>query len=623
MYQEGFFHCNFALFPVVRSVRYWIYWNDLVQGPFELEELTSLHAFSEELPVCMEGRDEWLPAARVADLAPAIELLRSRRVPPPPPPPPPSRPPSLDPVQGEFFGEVAGQQHLFEGSDDDRKGPYSYSPSAPLATVDPEAALYTTPIRFRTSGDFSPAAPAVQPKLAPRPAIDPIPQPLPKPVIKPPEPLKETPRFEILEAPPPLPETPAPLPKTPRPTRESPIRKEIPVEIEKVAAQAPIELPPVPVDAFPEAPPAELPRISLPEVDPFEVETSQKRKAPEIRLLPWVGGFVLAIGLLGTLSYWAIDRFTSKAAIAEVARFSGRKAEPIVAPVTAPPPPPVPVPVAVVEAPRTPVVASIARKPKPIRKAAIPIAKPKPAPVVAKPVVPPPAPPVVPGLADPAPTPAEAAKWTPAPDPWIGRQNDAIQTVMDRKIFSGKKTIGAHAKSMLLSMHEKELLHAAETGERLYLPDKSSWAALREDGSVYRVYLNFSALQANGERVQTRSYQFRVDLKSKETTTDDNATRHDFFDGATAPAFEHQMMAEDIDQILSGIDLLNKQKMAQMILKRNRHSKKELKNNDQAVLAAQARVQRAIVYFRTRYPEKALQNIAQAYGFTSVLKSNG
>src|SRR5579864_6559542 len=98
-------------------MRYWIYWNDLIQGPFELDELVSLRAFSEDLLICLENRQEWLPAGRVADLFPALELLRERRNPPPPPPPPPKTPPNTTPLQGEFFHESPGQQHLF-GSDD-------------------------------------------------------------------------------------------------------------------------------------------------------------------------------------------------------------------------------------------------------------------------------------------------------------------------------------------------------------------------------------------------------------------------------------------------------------------------------------------------------------------------
>src|SRR5688500_16450449 len=95
-------------------MRYWIYWNDLIQGPFELEELTSLKAFREDLLVCLEDRQDWIPAGRIADLSPSLELMRSHRMPSLPPPPPPQHPPRLEPLQGEFFAEPSGQGHLFE-----------------------------------------------------------------------------------------------------------------------------------------------------------------------------------------------------------------------------------------------------------------------------------------------------------------------------------------------------------------------------------------------------------------------------------------------------------------------------------------------------------------------------
>ena len=63
-------------------MRYWIWWNDLTQGPFELDELVTLKAFSEDLLVCMEDREDWLPASRVADLSSAIEQLRARKAAP-------------------------------------------------------------------------------------------------------------------------------------------------------------------------------------------------------------------------------------------------------------------------------------------------------------------------------------------------------------------------------------------------------------------------------------------------------------------------------------------------------------------------------------------------------------
>ena len=115
---------------------------------------------------------------------------------------------------------------------------------------------------------------------------------------------------------------------------------------------------------------------------------------------------------------------------------------------------------------------------------------------------------------DPKAVPVADSPVPPAPDsmdPWKGKQNEAISLVTGKTLPKSKITVGSQAKSMLQEMHEKELIHAAETGERLYLPDKIAWAALQEEGPHYRVYLNFMASQASGERVQTRSYQFLVD----------------------------------------------------------------------------------------------------------------
>jgi len=68
--------------------------------------------------------------------------------------------------------------------------------------------------------------------------------------------------------------------------------------------------------------------------------------------------------------------------------------------------------------------------------------------------------------------------------------------------------------------------------------------------------------------------------------------------------------------------MLNKQKMSSIIIRKDRHNKNERKNILTAIAAAQSKLQRAIIYFRTQYPEKALQNIARAYAFTEELKSH-
>jgi hypothetical protein len=220
-----------------------------------------------------------------------------------------------------------------------------------------------------------------------------------------------------------------------------------------------------------------------------------------------------------------------------------------------------------------------------------------------------------------------AAPVSPAPAPapvdaWIGRQNEAINLVMAYPIPGTKRTVGGQAKMILEDMHEKELLHAAETGERLYLPDKIAWQALREEGPRYRVYLNFSALQASGDRAQTRSCQFAADLKDKKVGSDDSASRRDFLEAATLLTHKHDPLADEIEALLSGVDLLNKHKLRAVLAHKSRQSKKDQKAIQVSVDAARARVHRAIIYFRTRHPEKALQNVAHAYNFIPVLKGD-
>ena len=207
-----------------------------------------------------------------------------------------------------------------------------------------------------------------------------------------------------------------------------------------------------------------------------------------------------------------------------------------------------------------------------------------------------------------------------APNPWKGMQNDAIKLVQNKHLPKSKVTVGEQAKTMLQEMHEKELLHAADTGERLYLPDKMTWTALEEEGPRYRVYLNFLAMQASGERVQTRAYQFMVDLKTKDVSTDDPGAEQDLLSQPAALTFKHNPMATDIDSILGGVDIYNKHKVDLIIVKKNKRNRDERAKIETALAAAQAKVTRAVVYFRRTYTEKALQNIAHAYEFAELLK---
>jgi len=206
-----------------------------------------------------------------------------------------------------------------------------------------------------------------------------------------------------------------------------------------------------------------------------------------------------------------------------------------------------------------------------------------------------------------------------ANNPWAQRQGEAIKIVTAKTLPDSLVTVGSQARTLLAQMHEKELLHAADTGERLYLPDKMTWAALEEEGPRYRVYLNFLAMQATGERIQARSYQFIVDLKTKDVRADDPATQEDLLTHPAEARFKHNPMATDIDSILGGVDTFNKHKVRLLIVRKNSANSGERKKIEAAVNAAQTKVKRAVVYFRRTYPDSALQNVAKAYSFTDLV----
>jgi len=627
-------------------MRYWIHWNDLVQGPFELEELVSLKAFSEELPVCMEDRDDWVPARLVADLSPALEQMRSTRIPSlPPPPPPKGRPRASAPtLQGEFFGEPQGQMHMFDLGDR-MEGPQAYvrveEDFIPPGT---QSVFFTTPIHFTHAPQIivrtvvaeppPPAPVRTVPVPPPPPPVAFVPPPIetPKPVlpvetirpVEPPpvaSPIREPIRFfqapKIAEIRPPI-------------ITESAVPAEIPVP-ETIDTADDVK-PAIPLELAPDA--AEPLRATpLPDFSPEIAKTP----AVNLRVIGWALGIACALLVIMYGGYSLFDYMSSRSAI-EAARKEVQSTP--VAPAV-----PVPVkPVAVVEPVPEPRKTAPKKKISPVAptKKAEQKAKAKPAPVVVKPVAvappPPPAPEpepispaaVMPGVSAPAAVkPPEAAKpassasspaAVPAFDPWIGRHNDAIAIVTEKKVAAGKQSIGSRARIMLEEMHDKELLHAADTGERLYEPDKVTWSALREEGSRYRVYLNFSALQVNGERVQTRSYQFQANLASRDATTDDVAARKDFLEATTMLTHARNPRAKDIENMISGVDLLNKHKMRAIIVRNTRKNTKELKDIEAAVTAAEAKLQRSIAYFRSQYNDKMLMNVAKAYGFSALVK---
>jgi len=207
-------------------------------------------------------------------------------------------------------------------------------------------------------------------------------------------------------------------------------------------------------------------------------------------------------------------------------------------------------------------------------------------------------------------------------NPWKDRFKEAINLATHKKISTTGQSVGERAIVMLEGMHDKELLYAADTGQRLYLPDKIAWSALQESGPVYRVYLGFSADQANGERTQTQSYQFQANLEHHVVVTDDAASAADFLNATTSLVHKRDPRAADIQNVLSGVDLLNKQLMRAIIVKDNRKNRLEEKDIAAAIKTAMQRFQRAVIYFRSNYPDAMLQKIAQAYSFTKLLKDH-
>ena len=85
-------------------MRYWIFWNDLVQGPFEIDEMICLRAFNSRLRVCPELSREWKTAGERGELTPYLHGTETSRPPLEEPPFPPfdESSESLS-LQGEFF----------------------------------------------------------------------------------------------------------------------------------------------------------------------------------------------------------------------------------------------------------------------------------------------------------------------------------------------------------------------------------------------------------------------------------------------------------------------------------------------------------------------------------------
>lgn len=579
-----------------------------------MSELRALSAFTADLEVCEETGQEWAMVAAVPELLTHLKSPEPVVVPEnsPLPPPPPQGPPNRAVLQGELFLEPNGQQHLIgiNGNPPYYFHPSDENPELPSTGYLP---VQTSPFRF-----FAPSLPTSL-AMAPMPLVE-----LPKPVVPPipPTPIEphviEESELGVLE-PEALPEshetvepkTELPLPTTvEKPVVESPRYGKpriempqfpIPLQISAPKVEPKVEAPP-PVPIQPRLHPSPLPdfaKLSLPEI--LDLEPRPRKSRAWI----WILFGSVAIAMLGAFV------FTNRL----------HRAVEIMPPPPLPEPERMSEPPAIVEEPPIEVVKppkierKKPKKPKAIKRA------PKPEPIAeAAPVsepVPEPEPAAVPVTSIPG---MSAATENAAPDLWKGKEQEAIERVLKCKIFSGKSTIGETAKLTLLGMHDKELLHAADTGERLYLPDKLSWSALREEGSRYRVYLNFMAWQLNGERVQPRTDAFSVDLQRNGVTPADDSTQKNFFDPAGLIQHQPNTKADDIESVLSAVDTLNRHKLRSVILKSGKLKKDEQKSFQAAIDAAEKKFIKTIVYFRTKYAEKTLQNVAKAYGFTAVLK---
>jgi len=268
-------------------MRYWIYWNDLVQGPFELEELTALKALSEDLPVCLEDRTDWLPACRIADLAPVIEHLRSYRMPPPPPPPPPSGPPVVEPIQGEFFTEPSGQKSLFPDITQ-LKGPFALSDNELQMNAAYTDVYFTAPFHFQGG------APSASTATLSRPISSPAP--------------RET--FEIYTAPP-LASTLPPISKESTAVDFKNMEAETLAEPAK-ALHIPLEIYPDTPEPVQERPAVAALTDTLP---PLSLESPEE--PTNLRLVGWIAGILVGLLLLVSAGYKWFDLSTSRAAIIE------------------------------------------------------------------------------------------------------------------------------------------------------------------------------------------------------------------------------------------------------------------------------------------------------------------
>src|SRR5262249_42788705 len=118
----------------------------------------------------------------------------------------------------------------------------------------------------------------------------------------------------------------------------------------------------------------------------------------------------------------------------------------------------------------------------------------------------------------------------PPPDPWKGRQKDAIQLVKGQPVPGTQRSVGDQAQRLTRKTTGQKLLDAiaAQQGTKFSPPVKVAWSASQQEGARYVVTLNVSALNAAGERVPARMYRFTADLEKNQVESDDVPTKEVF-----------------------------------------------------------------------------------------------
>jgi hypothetical protein len=474
-------------------MRYWIFLEEQVQGPYTADELAALGNFSPGLLVCEENRQEWIPVDNIPELAKRLSGNTRNDMPDSPrPATPAAKPPAAVPpapqttgqspqggsagkkpavftaapegVQGELFGSEPGQEKLF----DNGEGSFYYGPPAAKETGGPRV---TMPFRF---GVINPDIPS-EPRAG---------------------------------------------------------------------------FPSSPTDERTVVPPGSI-------TDPSSRPVSLPSEEPEHEW-NWpvlVGGSILTIVMLGGFFYVFSDHFSSKSAIAEAVNQTGRaRSEPNVLPGL--------------------------KKPVSVSQLSAPLE-------------------------------SQAAPGTLIPNNALSsRDRQAIAVVSQYKLPAVHRTIEQQSRLLLEALHSNELIHAAYTGQRLHLPDKSRWTAQAQPQGIYRVELQLLAWQAQGERFPVKTYVFNV--AGKNVSPGSPETDRDFFKSILHRA--NRRMAHDIQKLLTAADSVRRLQTKAVVVKNGQPGVQE-KSAQNESRKAQIQLKRMSAQFRRRYGSKLLGNVAKAYGF--------